>query len=873
MRKILCAALMTCMLCMTTGVEAYSDVEENTYTNEAVTVLSGLGILDGFEDGTFKPEESITRAQMAKVICRGLGYGEIGASETPFTDVSAEHWAAGYINTAYSLKIINGNGDGTFSPEDPVTYEQALKMIVCALGYEPMAAAKGGWYQGYLAAASSLGLTDKVNGAVGKTASRGSIACALYNALTARIMDQSSYRFDGQEEYKTTDDTILSKYLKIKKYEGIVTEVPYSKYASGKSTKDFEITLTNASYEEYENNSLKKIGVKSITADCEGIKNTNSLLGKKVIAYIDDEDDKNIILAIVEKVNKNESISIAAKDLVVNDTKGYIYYEIDKETKFTISDDLIVIKNFEKVVDKVENTNDLMALALNGIITFISNNGDKDYNVAIITTYDFEPAVIEEINVDDGIYSFNCYVGNIEDIDTEDDNAFVSVIKDGKEVSLEELATGDVVSAVGEKDFRLLYVSSNKIEGKVIGKFEENGKQYVTIGKEDYVVSTHYTDAIDFEEGIFYLDVEDEIVYHDAEAITTNNKYGIITAIGEKAGIDSAYQAEVVFINGTKGQYNLYSKVKYDEASGDKAVYDKITKEAFDGRASSDKIKDSVYEITLRSDNTITKIEKVKYDSEVKGKKFDEDSLSYGPINIDKNTTIFVVDKKDEVRISDITVSKAINYFVDGEGEDFILYPFNTKSYGDITTFIVGYGLTNTVSKDSSSLVVSNIVNYRIESIDENGYLIKGLQNGKAVEYTFYDEDEECDPSKLTAGDVILIGAPVNGIVSEFKVLYDISEGTSPDGASVKDYTYDDGDVEKVTNSKIYLTKGNEDGITMKTAANYILVDMTNDKKITVEKKSKGTSIFSLSRYNCKVYIRYNDEVQTDVIVYRYNKD
>ena len=886
MKKILCFALSMCMLFGTVGASAYSDVKENTYINEAVTVLSDLGILNGFEDGSFKPDETVTRAQMAKIICLCLGYDSVGASETLFTDVSTDHWAAGFINTAYGLKIIIGNGDGTFGPEDPVTYEQALKMIVCALGYEPMAAAKGGWYQGYLATAVELGLTDKISGAVGQPASRGTIACAIYNALDTQLMDQNSYRFDGREEYTKIDDTILSRYLKIKKYEGIVTEVPYSKYADGKNTDKSEITLSNAFYKEYQNGNLKTIDVKNITVDCSNIKNANLYLGKKITAYIGEDDNDDIVYSIVEETNANETLTLAAKDLVENDTKGYIYYESDtsnKDLKFTIADeDLIVIKNFEKVVTTVENSNDLITLAPNGIITFVSNTGDRDYNVIIITTYDFEPAVIENIDVDDGIYTFNCYIGGIEDIDTEDDDVFVSVIKDGKEATVEDLAIGDVVSAVGEKDFRLLYVSSNKVEGKVTGKFNKNGKQYVTIDKEDYVVSSYYTDAIDFEDGIFYLDVEDEIVYHEIESTVTNNRYGIITAIGEDTGINNSYQAEVVFMNGSKGQYDFYSKIKYGDISGDDEVYAELIK-AFDGRASSDQVKDSVYEITLRSDKTISKLEKVKRGNVVKGKEYDAESMSYGSINIDKNTVIFVVDKDNEIHMSDITVGKATDYFVDGEGEDYELYPFDTKSYGDITTFIVGYGLTNTVSKDNSSLIITNIARTSIASIDETGYLIEGLQDGKTIEYTFYDEDNECDPDELEAGDIILIGAEVNGIVSEYRWLYDadggekfadsdIPVGISPDKDIIKDYTFENGLVTDATNSKIYLLNGDEDGIVMKSAANYILVDKTNGRRVTVEKKAKGTSIFALSRYNCKVYIRYNDDVQVDVVVYRYNK-
>ena len=137
---------------------AYSDVTAGTVVSEAVGILSNLNILTGFEDGTFRPDETVTRAQMAAIICRTLGYEDQAQSSmgsTVFNDVAADHWASGYVNVAQAQQIINGYGDGNYGPEDLVTYEQAVKMIVSALGYDLAANAKGGYPTGYLAIASA----------------------------------------------------------------------------------------------------------------------------------------------------------------------------------------------------------------------------------------------------------------------------------------------------------------------------------------------------------------------------------------------------------------------------------------------------------------------------------------------------------------------------------------------------------------------------------------------------------------------------------------------------------------------------------------------------------------------------------------------
>ena len=208
MKKLLALMLSVAMVfTIGTSVMAYSDVEEGTYVSEAVTVLSNLDILNGYEDGTFKPEATITRAEMAKIVCEALGYYGMDNDKTPFDDVEPKHWAAGYINTAASLGIINGYGDGKFGPEDTVTYEQAVKMVVCALGYEAMAADRGGWPAGYTSVAANIGLTKGMSSSV-----RGDIAVLIYNALTTPVMEQTSYGSDtryevldgaGNKEYKT----------------------------------------------------------------------------------------------------------------------------------------------------------------------------------------------------------------------------------------------------------------------------------------------------------------------------------------------------------------------------------------------------------------------------------------------------------------------------------------------------------------------------------------------------------------------------------------------------------------------------------------------------------------------------------------------
>ncbi|MBQ1935665.1 MAG: S-layer homology domain-containing protein, partial [Clostridia bacterium] len=196
---------------------AYGDVAADADYATAVEVLSALEILKGDDKGNFNPDNTITRAESAAVIVRLLGLEEAAAGAagaTQFVDVAADHWGSGYINMAAQSGIIAGYGDGNFGPEDAVTYEQFVKMLVCALGYEPKALTKGTYPTGYLIAAKEMKLTKGVSGAAGQEAPRSVVAELAYNALDINLMEQSGWGSDISYEV-ATGKTLLTEKLEI----------------------------------------------------------------------------------------------------------------------------------------------------------------------------------------------------------------------------------------------------------------------------------------------------------------------------------------------------------------------------------------------------------------------------------------------------------------------------------------------------------------------------------------------------------------------------------------------------------------------------------------------------------------------------------
>ena len=137
----------------------FSDVSDN-YTATAIETLRLMGVLDGYGDGTFRPGAVLTRAQFCKMAVYAMdGSSELGrySTVTIFPDVKPSLWAASYINMAAKKGVIAGFADGKFKPNQTVTAGQAVTILMRGLGYKDENIG-GVWPQGYMAEAKTCGL-------------------------------------------------------------------------------------------------------------------------------------------------------------------------------------------------------------------------------------------------------------------------------------------------------------------------------------------------------------------------------------------------------------------------------------------------------------------------------------------------------------------------------------------------------------------------------------------------------------------------------------------------------------------------------------------------------------------------------------------
>ena len=939
LRKLISAALVLAMLLTSAsiGALAYSDVDESSSVSEAVGILSNLKIFTGFEDGTFRLNDTVTRAQMAAIVCRMLGYesqAESSSGSTVFTDVPANHWASGYINVAQQMGIINGYGGGLFGPEDKVTYEQAVKMVVCALGYDLVAQGKGGYPTGYLSVASSEGITKNSKGSVGEPAKRSTLVMLVYNSLEVRLFDQSSWTTNGSDEYKKTDDTVLSKYLGVQRWEGVVTDVPYTSYADKDyRAKDTPYITIDGFYKKYSNGSEIKVDDDSPKrADCSLV-DAGQYFGKKVIAYIGDSEDDDtghyMVYAISEKTNGNTVTKLSSTQLVDSsdkewNTKGQVSYrkvgsskvydlDLDSKVRFYVN------YSRESRLDEKSSTSNLESYIENGgSITAVSNDNDDDIEYVIVEAFD-EEGVIESVNKDGGYYSYDLYTGALDDIDTDDDDELTIVYRDGSLSSVSKLDDGDTVSTVKiGKNVRLLYASSKTVTGSVSAYDKEENTVY--IGGTDYDISPLFgktASSLKDEEGTFFLNVNGQIAYNESDSVSSGN-YGFVLAVDYSGGISDGYVAQVALADGTIAEYFLNSKVKmYDDegntlASNDAKVAEKLAVMA-DGNTSVKartsyttvgNAKDMVFKFTVKN-GRISKIKELpggSYTGYLKSntKKYDAESMSYGSVEFDKDTVVFSVDcaysdrSTTRIKDDDVSIGKVSKFFGDGEdGYTFVALDEDGGTYGAV----IGFELSSSVPEDSDAVIIKSIKSVTYN--DDDAVRITGIRGGREVSFIIYDENNNFawndNPEALEKGDVILVSAAdSNDVVSDFKLLYKASKsgiGTVTKNAKAGD-TKDDifnaaGKLNKskTTSSKFYLDTDvknsgsvfaeKNDGISMRSSANYTLVDYSESlKNPEVTRKSAGTSLFSTSsRYNSFVFVRVYDGVLAEAVVYRFSTD
>ena len=239
LKKVLALVLaFACAFTMFAGA-AFTDQADIKVDTDVVDTLVSLGVVEGFEDGSFQPNGTVTRAQMAKMIYV-LRTGKSDASaynddKTSFTDIGS-HWARGYIKYCQSLGIIAGKSNTKFCPNDKVTAQEAAKMLLVTLGYDPAKAGLTGasWASKTNALADENGLLDDVNTSFTSACPRQYAAQLIYNAIFAPTVVWRDDAYTNVTLLGTDNKTVGEKYMGLKTsvavLKGVTKETNKSTY-------------------------------------------------------------------------------------------------------------------------------------------------------------------------------------------------------------------------------------------------------------------------------------------------------------------------------------------------------------------------------------------------------------------------------------------------------------------------------------------------------------------------------------------------------------------------------------------------------------------------------------------------------------------
>ncbi len=616
LKKLMSVVLSVVMLLsfvVSTSAATFADVEETNSAYEAIEVLSALKILEGKEAGNFDPEANIKRSEFAAVICRAMNQESAALGGTAFTDVAPDHWAYNYIGWAAASEIVNGRGDGTFDPDANVSYNEAIAMIVRALGYEwYVNEFLGGFPSGHGRIASSYKIDAGVSVSNGNAAAtRADVAQLLYNAFDAPLMDvqyisfEPSYAiFDGSKSVDGEKRTLLSYYSDIYKVRATVNTTYRNLDTLIASNGDKKIVIEPISLYGFDgldveealniNNIVDKDG--EFLGEITVIANNDdwtAFQGYVVNAYItvNAKDKAEIVAMVADNTSVEELVIEDAANLIVESSISgkkvtLEYYESADANKAKA----VEMADAENVTVYV-NSMEIGKLDGDGAVVFESlDDGyyssvtllgtDGEFNKIYLVSYEY--GVVEEVDAELEVIETDANSYYLSADDTSDEFTY-NIYKDGAKIGLADLAEGDLLNIViGDKTlsgdvanatFVDIYVTNNVIESSVkyvdkdasdIEVYNIDGEDYYTIGG----LSLKPGDT-----GKFFVTI-DGYIYHAEFTSTYSDNYAFILDVAKTStGFGESWQVKLLDKNNNVKVLNVKSSVYITDATYNKANF------------------------------------------------------------------------------------------------------------------------------------------------------------------------------------------------------------------------------------------------------------------------------------------------------------
>ena len=563
LKKILALVLaFACAFTMFAGA-AFTDQADIKVKDEVVDTLVELGVIEGFEDGSFQPNATVTRAQMAKMIYV-LRTGNSDASaynddKTSFTDIGS-HWARGYIKYCQSLGIIAGKSNTKFCPNDKVTAQEAAKMLLVTLGYNATKAGLTGanWASKTNALADENGLLEDVNTSFTGPCPRQYAAQLIYNALDTETVVWRDDAYTNENYAGTPNKTIGQKYMGLNTAEGVMSSFQKE---DGKSTytMDLEKITKKNGTESAKDKYFDDLTFTKIAKDFTSLKN------QKVKVLYKGTDEVYGVFALAE-----DNTSIAA-----------VLGQFDKDTDTRIKYNGNKYNVKDKATVKVDGK-DVVANKVNvSVATFVDNG--KTYNKGMAKAFDTKAisndgsSKVNTLTVETFAVAKVSYVGkdyiNLTDVFYSSNSALTTT--SGVKYATAKLKSDDAIypSDLAKDDYVIVTPEQNSVENDkvtvskldtVTGKVTSTKK---TSTDDDYQVKidgTWYEMAIDEGNDVSKkyskIDAGDtiKVVVKDGYIVSvddlnaTPDDVALCIEVGATSGIGAKYEADLLFADGSR---------------------------------------------------------------------------------------------------------------------------------------------------------------------------------------------------------------------------------------------------------------------------------------------------------------------------------
>lgn len=751
------------------------DISGTKY-EEAAEILGALGIMVGDAGtGNFRPNDNILRSEMAKVSVYSIGLEDVVSGsnhQTRFPDVVSNHWANGAINVAEQQGMVIGDDIGTFRPDDPVLFQEAVTIMVRALGYEPKAMSSGGYPTGYMVVASSNQMLKGINAEAASPATRGDIAQLVFNSLTVDMMEQTG--FGSNVNYEVVDKTLLYDRLNVEKAYGQITGTSETTLSGGNTTADDRITISEKSF-------------------IEGKTRAKQLLGYNVVYYarIDSNSDEKTLIAVRPQDSKNNTLTIAAKDIVsvtgedeANKTVTY-WRDSDKDT--TTRTATVVAKPVYIYNGKFVDTMTAEQLKPDaGNMILLDTDVNNVYDIVFVNK--FTNIVVDTVSTATGRVTDKYNNGSIV-LDEKDTNVKYSIIRGGEEITTADLKEWDVISYTVSTDKELIkaYVSTDSILGTVTQITKD--KYRIDNSETSYEKASNYPNEIKLRDsGRFYLDMEGKIAAVDTTASVSGSairgSYGYLVNAAISGSFNDVLQFRIFTANGETVILDAANKIRVNDTYGLSST-DALSALGKDGVVNSQLV---TYEtnssgkltgIDLAVDKTASgAVNKDKFTKNISAadQTYKSASNTLGRVKVTEGTIVFDIPADAGTDTARYAIRNR-SMFANDTAYDIIVYDMQEDFAAKA---IVVTSSTSATAAESPIVLVDEIASTQNEDFEEVD-VVYGIENGEKVELMSSDKNVfyKNATTPIKQGDIFQYSTDAKGRVDAITVLFDSSKAST----------------------------------------------------------------------------------------------